>query len=252
MPKVFVKDAGVWKQAQSVWIKQGGVWVRLAKGFVRSGGAYRQFYPDTASTVTYSSVGTFSYPVPAGVTNVNIAYPTTSGLANTTRAVTPGSNVTVVIGGFGAASSFGGFALPVYSVNVGSVATNVDQAPGLFIQQDVATSVARSFSGTGFSAELNAAAAAAGIYYLEYNEGSQGDFPATVTLNTVAISTLINSYQVAITSFTGRGSFNLFQQPSAGNAYRYGISISDPEGSNAPYTYTATLRQIVSLAVTPV
>jgi len=250
MPVVHIRDGGVWKPVKRIWVRSAGVWKPLVRGYVRNGGVSRQFYPDTVTSTTYSTPGTYSYTVPAGITQLTVSYITTTGTTSSTVSVTPLSTVSVTIGDYGSGSSFGALSAPAYSSTVTTWSGNVDQAPGIYVMQQVATSTALSYSGTGTQGVLEPGASAAGIFYDETSEGNQGDFEATVSLNTVPISTLVNPYRIAITSFSGRGSYTLTQQPSAGNTYRYQIAISDPAASNAAYSYTATLQQIVALTIT--
>lgn len=249
MPKIYIKDSGTWKQVGRIYVKDAGSWKPLLNGSIKDAGTIKQFYPDTFTPITYTSPGTYSLTIPAGKTSVTVAYPSISGLVSSTVSVVPFSTYTVTVGDYGFGSSFGVFNAPAFVLNVTENATNVDQSPGLYIDQEVATSVTRTFTGSGTQDTLEPAALAAGIYYNEYNEGNQGDFIATVTLRTTAISYLTNSYRVEVTSFTGRGSYDVPTQPSSGNGYRYTIRIFDPAASNAAYTFTTQLQQIVSLSI---
>jgi len=250
MPKIYIKDSGLWKQVGRIYVKDAGSWKALVNGSIKDGGTIKQFYPDTFTPISYTTPGTYSLTIPAGKTSVTVAYPSTSGLVSSTVSVVPFSTYTVTVGNYGSGSSFGSLVIaPAFNLVVTTFAGNVDQSPGLSIDQEVATTVARTFTGSGTQDTLEPAALAAGIYYNEYNEGNQGDFIATVTLSTTAISYLTNAYRVEVTSFTGRGSYDVPTQPSAGNCYRYTIRIFDPDSSNASYTYTTQLQQIVSLAI---
>lgn len=76
MPKTYVKHAGTWRQVQRMWVKTSGVWKDVVNGVITSSGVGKQFYPDSFSTTTYSTPGTYNYTVPAGVTSL---YVTTVG-----------------------------------------------------------------------------------------------------------------------------------------------------------------------------
>ena len=69
MPKLWVKDNGAWKQVQRLWVKNAGAWTSPATGIITQSGIGKQFYPDATPTVNYSTAGTYTYTVPAGVTD---------------------------------------------------------------------------------------------------------------------------------------------------------------------------------------
>lgn len=120
MPKLWVKQSGTWKQVNVLWVKKNGVWSSVAVGVVTQSGIGKQFYPDSVGTTTFTTYGTYSYTVPAGVTSVtarvvgaggggggnntsgNIAGGTGGGSGgyynNVSINVTPGEVLTVVVG----------------------------------------------------------------------------------------------------------------------------------------------------------
>ena len=124
MPKLYVKNAGSWKQVLQLYVKQSGVWKGVTAGLVVTGGIGKQFYPDTTGTTTYPTAGSFSYVVPAGVTSITTTIVGGGGggggqdagggdtwggggggsggyYSNQTVAVTPGETLTITVGGGG-------------------------------------------------------------------------------------------------------------------------------------------------------
>jgi hypothetical protein len=125
MPKVWIKDAGIWKSAKQIYLNIGGGtnWVPLRKGYITQGSTRQLFYPESSSPTVYTIAGTYSYVVPLGITSVNASvtggggggggggYGTGgeqsgsgggggSGYTTTgsSIAVTPGETLTVVVG----------------------------------------------------------------------------------------------------------------------------------------------------------
>jgi len=251
MPKIYVKDSGTWKQVLRIWVKQAGTWKGVAAGLVTSGGIGKQFYPDTISTVVYSSAGTYSYIVPAGVTQLQITYPTLTSVVTQTVSVTAGATYTVTIGAYGSGSSFGALlTAAAYTKTIGSWAGNVDSQ--VDTTWGVSTTAGNTtFSGTGNGNDLAADAANAGCYYTESNEGGHGDLTATISINTVQTSTLVAPLDVAVINFSGRGDsgVNITQQPTAGNSFRVVARAYDGGYSEGTQSWDLQLRQTVSLQI---
>lgn len=135
MPKLFVKESGVWKQVIRLWVNQGGTWKLPTVALINQSGVGKQFYPDSTPTITYSTAGTgFTYSVPAGVTSLEVTlvggggggqtgWGNVSGdsggggaggaagsVTTTTISVTPGSVLPIVVGaGGGGGARAGGF-----------------------------------------------------------------------------------------------------------------------------------------------
>lgn len=251
MPKIYVKDSGSWKQVLRIWVKQAGTWKGVAAGLVTSGGIGRQFYPDTIGTIVYSAAGTYSYVVPAGVTQLEITYPTLTGTTTQTVSVTAGATYTVTIGGYGSGSSFGTLLTPgAYTKTIASFSGNVDSQ--VYTYWGVATAAGNTtYSGSGVSGALSAGAAAAGCYYNESDESGHGDIDATISINTAKTSTLVAPLDVAVINFSGRGEsgVSITQQPTAGNGYVVVARAYDGGYSEGGQSWSLQLRQIVSLQI---
>jgi hypothetical protein len=123
MPKLYVKQAGTWKQVLALYVKTAGVWKSPVNAAIRSSGTNKSFYPDDKTPVAYTTAGTFSYVVPAGIFSItativggggggggdNSSGDTFQGgsggsggfYSNQSIAVTPGETLTVTVGAQG-------------------------------------------------------------------------------------------------------------------------------------------------------
>lgn len=160
MPKLWVKQAGTWKQVNQIYVKQGGVWKSPTYGIIIQNGVGKTFYPDTtAVTLTYNTPGVVnSFTVPAGVQRLNIitrgasggtggsyasgstAYPgadsTAGQVVQGNLAVSPGQVLYFQVGGGGATglqswnAGTGGTAGSAYSTYTGAAGTTNANAGG--------------------------------------------------------------------------------------------------------------------------
>lgn len=130
MPKLWVKNSGTWKQVLRLWVHQNGSWQDVIAGLINQNDVGTQFYPDTVVTTTYSTAGTYSYTVPAGITSIIATVVGAGGgggssvfagdghgaanggsggyYQNQTISVTPGETLTITIGAGGAGGTSGG------------------------------------------------------------------------------------------------------------------------------------------------
>jgi len=128
MPKLYVWDSNVAPgnlQVQQLYVHTGGAWANVRYGYVNDNGVWKQFYPDSITTTTYNTPGTYTYTIPAGVHSANLTvagagggsgggdgpYPATVGYAGNvvtaTIQVTPGDVFTFTVGGGGRAGLSG-------------------------------------------------------------------------------------------------------------------------------------------------
>jgi hypothetical protein len=249
MPKIFVKDSGVWKQVQSLSVKDGSTWKNLNVIYVKDAGVEKQVYPDTIGVTTYSTPGTYSYTVPAGVYSLNVSYPTNTGIQTATLAVTPGQIISSTIGNFGSNSTFGTVTAPAYSYTVAGFGGNVD---GVLVNLwGMASTGGSSYSGSGGNGTLTAGAAAAGCYYTEISEGYHGDLSASISIFSVVTSSVLYAVQAVLTSVGGRGSVGIGQQPSSSNGYVTQVNIGDSYPDEGSYSYNIVFQQITGISITP-
>jgi hypothetical protein len=217
--------------------------------------------PIVAGTVSYSSVttstyfnpGAYAYVVPAGATAVIVSWMTPTGTNSSTVSVTAGQTITVTIGNFAQGSTFGSLvSAPAFNTPVLQFSGNIDA--DLNIVQEVAGSVAATYTGSGQSGTLSAGAGAAGIYYAETTETRHGDLSASVVLNKYSQSVLtsLTNFRVIFTSFIGRGGYAIGTQPTSANNYRMSAYAFDGQGGEGYYAYTVSLQQIVGMTITTV
>ena len=103
----------------------GSSWANVRYAYFNDNGVWKQFYPDSITSTTYSIPGTYTYTIPAGVHSANLTVagagggsgggdggnPATVGFAGNvvtaTIQVTPGDVFTFIVGGGGRAGAGG-------------------------------------------------------------------------------------------------------------------------------------------------
>ena len=265
---VYSKQSGVWKQAQQVYVKSGGVWKNCIDVLVKTGGVWKSALYEAGSQV-YSSSGSNSFVVPAGVSTLTYNLwggggGGASAQSTGTVATTPGETLTVYVaanssgntttyiarGGSNIASAGGSvrsYPDPVYSVestlstNAFSFSGNVDDQFQHYIR--LVESPANSYSGSGNNGTLSSGASSAGCYYSVTQESNHGDLYASISINEVG-SWDTNKQQTAyFVSKSGRNSTYINQYPTAANGYKVGIHISDGDYSEGSYSHTIGVKQ---------
>lgn len=122
----YIKDGGVWKQIQQVYVKDAGTWKSCVDVYVKDAGTWKSVLYQPGSQ-NYTSAGTFSFTVPAGVTSLSYtvygagggsgasnsngdAWVGAGGGAGGKRtgslSVTPGETLTMVVGLRGRGASY--------------------------------------------------------------------------------------------------------------------------------------------------
>jgi hypothetical protein len=124
----YVKDNGVYKAVNEIFIKDGGSWKTVVDGYVNDNGTWKSFLYEPGSE-DYTSAGTYTLTIPAGVYSLSYTVYGAgggSGACNNNGdawvgggggaggkstgsvAVTPGENITIVVGlrGYGASYRF--------------------------------------------------------------------------------------------------------------------------------------------------
>ena len=96
----------------------GSSWANVRYAYVNDNGVWKQFYPDSITTTTYNTPGTYTYTIPAGVHSANLTVAGAGGgaggndsavghagyagnVVTTTIQVTPGDVFTFIVGGGG-------------------------------------------------------------------------------------------------------------------------------------------------------
>jgi hypothetical protein len=205
------------------------------------------------SPVTYSTAGTYTFRVPIGNNSVKLTYPTITGMVDTTVTVTQNSDVTVIIGTYGVASSFGATSIPAYTKKVldhtsGNVDSQVTQTFSV-ATTSVATVTTTNTGNSASTSNMNAA----GIYFVTDSESSQGDFPETVTISTVPISTLVGTYKITPTLRAGgEPSFTTLAEPTSANSYRAQYQVGEGAYSNNAVSFSIALEQVGYIQISEV
>lgn len=124
----YVKDNGVYKAVNEIFIKDGGSWKTVLDGYVNDNGTWKSFLYEPGSE-DYTSAGTYTLTIPAGV--YSLSYTVygagggsgacnnngdawvgsgggAGGKATGSVAVTPGEDISIVVGlrGYGASYRF--------------------------------------------------------------------------------------------------------------------------------------------------
>ena len=261
---LHVKDSGSWKQVQQVFVKDSGSWKTVLDVLVKDGGSWKSVLYEAGSTI-YTSSGSNSFTVPAGVNSITYnLWGGGGGGASTNStgsiATTPGESLTVYVaanssgntttyiarGGTTLASASGAvqsYPDPVYSVestlstNAFSFSGNVDSE--LYIDFDFLGS--NSYSGSGQSGTLESGASSAGCYYNEYGEGNHGDLNASISINEVSGYDTNKKQSIYFVSTSGR---NTKQIRNYNNGSGRGtVYFGDGDYSEGSYSITVGVRQ---------
>jgi hypothetical protein len=202
------------------------------------------------SPVTYSTAGTYTFRVPVGNNSVVLTYPTVTGMTSTTVAVTQNTDVTVTIGNYAVASSFGATTIPAYTKTVlNHTSGNIDNT--LSQTFAVATTSVITATSSGTNGTVSAAINAAGIYFNYDGEGNQGDFSETITVSTVPIATLVGTFRAVgnVTSSRGESTCTITTQPTSANSYRASHTTTEFGYSNYPVLFNVALQQVGYLQI---
>jgi len=178
VPKLWVKDAGTWKQVNQIYTKQSGVWKSPTYGTIIQDGISKTFYPDTtAVTLTYTAAGVNTYTVPAGVQKLNVIVRGASG-------------------GTGGSYASGGTAYPGADSTAGQVVQgNLAVSPGQVLTLQIGTG-----GTTGIQNWVNGAGGTAGTGYSGYagsngttnaNGGGGGGGAASVIMSSTGSAILV-------------------------------------------------------------
>lgn len=251
---IYVKSGGVQRNVTGMYLKDNGAWQPISKVYVKDSGSWQQVFGITSLFVAYSSVGTYSFTVPAGVYSIFVTYPTTTGNITTSVAVTPNQTIPITIGDYAATSSFNGQTLPAYTKAVlNHFSGNVDAQVTQTFDVASTTSITFTTNGTQNAASFNNFNAV-GIYFNTDSETAQGDFGESVTISTVPRSTLLGNFRITGVASGSGGFVSFITQPTIASNYRCQYQIGEGNRSNNPVVWTMTLEQqgYVSISYTNV
>jgi hypothetical protein len=251
---IYAKTGGVQRSVTGMYLKDNNTWKPISKVYVKDAGAWRQVFGITSLFAAFSSVGTTNFTVPAGVYSLFVSYPTTTGVVTTSVAVTPAQVIPIVIGDYGATSSFNGQTLPAYSkVVLNHFSGNVDAQVTQTFSVATDTSITYTTNGTQNAASYSNFNSV-GIYFNTDSESAQGDFGEYVTIDTVPKSTLLGNFQISMAVQGSGGYLSYITQPTVANNYFSQYQVGEGNRSNNPVTFQATLTQqgYVSISYTNV
>ena len=261
MSKLLIKSAGTWTYPESVYVKQNDRWKSAREVWVKEGDEWKISWPNNTGTIEYTEATFGVFPVPDGVYNIEVYWPTNSTyISSATLAVTPGSQISYQIGEPGETSNFGGITTTKFNRQVAKFSGLVDHTLSQRFQ--VATTSSSSYSNFTateglYHSELSVAALAAGINYdLTEQPRNRGDaYTGTISLTPVMTSELLPTSELVLVfeevNFAGGGTSNIGQQPSQGNGYTTIINTYDP-GSNpneSLHFYTLRLKQQTPISI---
>jgi hypothetical protein len=251
---IYAKTGGVQRNITGMYLKDNGSWQPISKVYVKDSGSWQQVFGITSLFQSYSSVGTYSFTVPAGVYSIFVNYPTTTGVVTTSVAVTPGQVLPITIGDYAATSSFNGQTLPAYSkVVLNHFSGNVDAQVTQTFDVASTTSITFTTNGTTNGPSFNNFNAV-GIYFNTDSESAQGDFGESVTIDTVPRNTLLGNFRITAFVTGSQGYLSFLTQPTIASNYRCQYQIGEGARSNNPVQWTMTLEQqgYVSISYTNV
>lgn len=196
------------------------------------------------SSATYSSIGNYQYTVPSGVNSLKVV---TSGKVGY-LSVTPGQILNVGLNAQTDNNYVGSLIFNPTVINLGSWSGNVDHTQ--YITVGMSSSSGTSWSASGGQSTLSSAASAVGAYYQESSEGNHGDLSATVSFTPLLNSSLVDgALSFSVTSFSGRGSVSINQQPNSSNSFRGVVYIYDGGYSEGSYSFNFTLTYNGSIEI---
>lgn len=260
MQNSYVHNAGQWHLVDNTYAHHSGQWHLVQNAYVHHNGQWHLTHSAGSNLdQIYDTPGDFTYKVPDGVYNIELTYPTPTGIsAFKINNVTPGQEIPIRIGEYGTTSSVrvsssSTYILPAFDVSVLSLVTSVDGWLNVEFSATSPTGVAASASSNNVAASA-AATAAGAIYDIEY-EGYQGTGAATMSLTPVRTEYITNWPRARIlqTKWGGRNNIRTSGELTArGNYYTCKFSQNDdPQKGFGSYTLGYSLQQILKLAIAP-
>lgn len=158
--ELSVKDGGTWRTIPALYVNNGASWLPINAAWVKQSGTWQLFYGDNSGSTSYTTPGTYSFTVPAGVFSILV---TGCGGAGPGGGGDGGANYNGPGAGGGGANLISG----AYSVTPGQVLTVTVGAAGTppsFNAQTGTNGIPSTVSGTGVSFATGAGTAGAGYY----------------------------------------------------------------------------------------
>ena len=260
MQNSYIHNAGQWHLVDNTYAHHTGQWHLVQNAYVHRNGQWHLAHSVGSNLDrVYDTPGNFTYKVPDGVYNIQLSYPTPTGISSfKINKVTPGQEIPITIGEYGTTSSVmlstsSTYILPAFDVAVLSLVTEIDGWLNIEFSATSPTGVAASSSSTNVTAQA-AAAAAGAIYDIEF-EGYQGTGAATMSLTPVKTEYITNwpNARVLEYKWSGRNQIRTSGTLTAkGNYFTYRFAQNDdPQRGFGSYTYIYNLQQILKLTISP-
>jgi len=262
MQNSYVHSDGGWHLVNNTFAHSDGGWHLVKNAYVHSDGGWH-LAKSLGSNLdqTYDTPGEFTYKVPDGVYNVQLTYPTPSGMKTFgIPKVTPGQEIPIKIGEYGTTSSVrvsssSTYVLPAFDVPVLGLVTLVDG--WLNVEFSAASPTGASATTTGGTNDsASAVALAAGALYTVEYEGYQGTLQSSMNLTPIKSEYITNWPRARMleTKWGGRNHTRTTGQLTVkGNYYTYKFGQNDdPDKWSGSYTYNYNLQQILKLTISPV
>jgi len=260
MQNSYIHNAGRWHLVDNTYAHHSGQWHLVQNAYVHHDGQWHLTH-STGSNLDqeYSSPGDFVYTVPDGVYNVQLTYPTPTGMKTFgIPNVTPGQEIPIKVGEYGSTSSVtvntSTYVLPAFDVPVLGLVTLIDG--WLYVEFSAATPTgvsATTTDGTNDSAST-AATAAGALYTVEY-EGYQGTQRSSMNLTPVKSEYITNwpNARILETRWSGRNRTRTSGTLTVkGNYYTFKFGQNDdPDRWTGSYIYNYNLQQILKITVSP-
>jgi hypothetical protein len=260
MQNSYVHNAGQWHLVNGTYAHHQGQWHLVENAYIHYNGQWH-LAQSAGSNLdqVYDTPGNFTYKVPDGVYNIELSYPTPTGITSfKINNVTPGQEIPITIGEYGTTSSVvvstsTSYILPAFDIPVLSLVTYVDGwlIVEFSVTSPTGTAVISSSDNVGAAA---AATAAGALYTIEY-EGYQGSGNTTMSLSPVKTEYITNWPRARVLESRWGGRNNIRTSGplvAKGNYYTYKFSQNDdPQKGYGSYTYVYNLQQILKLKISP-
>lgn len=260
MQNSYVHQAGQWHLTKNSYAHQAGQWHLVKNAYVHHAGQWH-LTQSAGSNLDqeYNYAGDFTYTVPDGVYNLQLTYPTPSGM-NTfgIQNVTPGQEIAVKIGEYGSTSSVYVntstiYNLPAFDTTVITVGSLIDG--WLVVDYSAATPTGVGVTNASTNEGVSTAAAGVDALYKVKYQGYHGDIGATVTMSPVK-SELITNWpraRVVEKAWSGRNLTHSYTPLTIKDGF-YTSEFrqnDDPERGEGYYAFSFNLQQILKLTISP-
>lgn len=260
MQNSYVHQAGQWHLTKNTYAHQAGQWHLVKNAYVHHAGQWH-LTQSAGSNLDqeFNYAGDFTYTVPDGVYNLQLTYPTPSGMNSFgIQNVTPGQEIAVRIGEYGSTSSVyvstsTSYTLPAFDTTVITVGSLIDG--WLVVDYSAATPTGVGVTNASTNEGVSTAAAGVGALYKVKYQGYHGDIGATVTMSPVKSEVITNWPRVRVVekAWSGRNLTHSYTPLTITDGF-YTSEFrqnDDPQGGEGYYAFSFNLQQILKLTISP-